>query len=356
VEPAAAGRIGPFPAGEFELASSHSFSVNNDVVIFRRALDALASVIFPAPCRVCGETLVNASRIPICEDCLASFERISQPMCQICGRPFSYPIAAQTVPSLCRLCRARFWGFDRARSYANYNDARGKTIVLLKYEDVKPLGRWFAERLAEVVRENAEAFRADVVVPAPLHPDRQREWGYNQAELIARPLAGLLGIRLGPYLLVRKKPRPAKLVLSRTERWSSIRGAYATREGVEVDNLRVLLVDDVLTTGATLDACSRALKGAGAAEVLALTVGRVVSSRAQSGPSSREVTESGEGNRQDAKSIFPSQADLSIRPKGSKWTTGSSVAYDRDLVSDLSRPRRRPVPQGQCTPPQAAPP
>jgi predicted amidophosphoribosyltransferase len=179
------------------------------VVIFRRALDALASVIFPAPCRVCGELLLSASRIPICGDCLASFERIAEPMCQTCGRPFTYPIAAQTVPSLCRLCRARFSGFERARSYANYNDALAKAIVLLKYEEVKPLGRWFAERLAEVVRENTEAIRVDVVVPVPLHPDRQRERGYNQAELIARPLANMLGIRLGPYLLVRKQPRPA---------------------------------------------------------------------------------------------------------------------------------------------------
>lgn len=273
------------------------------MVIFRRALDALASVIFPAPCRVCGQALLSASRIPICQDCLASFKRIGEPMCRMCGRPFAYPIAAQTVPSLCRLCRARFFGFDRARSYANYNEALGKAIVLLKYEQVKPLGKWFAERLAEVVRENPEAFRADVVVPVPLHPDRLRERGYNQAELIARPLAGLLRIRLGPYLLVRKQPRPAKLVLSRTERWSSVRGAYATREGVEVDNLRVLLVDDVMTTGATLDACSRALKRAGASEVVALTVGRVVSSRMPSGPAERRHADSGEANQRDAKRI-----------------------------------------------------
>ncbi|HYL47045.1 MAG TPA: ComF family protein [Candidatus Limnocylindrales bacterium] len=296
VQAASGSRIASSSAGEFAVAFFLSFLVNNDMVIFRRALDALASVIFPAPCRVCGEALVSASRIPVCEPCLGSFERISEPMCQICGRPFTYPIAAQTVPSLCRLCRARFFGFDRARSYANYNDALGKAIVLLKYEEVKPLGRWFAERLADVVRNNGEAFKADVVVPVPLHPDRQRERGYNQAELIARPLASMLGIRLGPYLLVRKKPRPAKLVLSRTERWSSVRGAYATREGAEVDNLRVLLVDDVLTTGATLDACSRALKKAGAAEVFALTMGRVVSSRALSGPAQRRPSDSGGAN------------------------------------------------------------
>ena len=113
------------------------------------------------------------------------------------------------------------------------------------------------------------------MVPVPLHRDRQRERGYNQAELIARPLAKRLGLKLERYLLARTRPRPPQLVLSRSEHWKSVRGAYATREGLQVDNLRVLLVDDVLTTGATLDACARALKKAGAAAVLGLTVARV---------------------------------------------------------------------------------
>ncbi len=148
--------------------------------------------------------------------------------------------------------------------------------MLLKYEEVTRLGLWFAERLAEVIRNAGEDFRADAIVPVPLHPDRQRERGYNQAELIARPLAKRLGLKLGAYLLMRTKPRPAQLVLSRSEHWKSVRGAYATRKGVRVDKLRILLVDDVLTTGATLDACARVLKAAGAASVLGITVARVV--------------------------------------------------------------------------------
>jgi predicted amidophosphoribosyltransferase len=90
-------------------------------------------------------------------------------------------------------------------------------IVLLKYEEVTRLGHWFAERLAEVIRNAGNEFQADAVVPIPLHPDRQRERGYNQAELIARPLASRLGLKLGAYLLMRTKPRPAQLVLSRSE-------------------------------------------------------------------------------------------------------------------------------------------
>src|SRR5271170_5720303 len=97
---------------------------------------------------------------------------------------------------------------------------------------------------------------------------------YNQAELIAQPLARILGIPFRSYLLVRTKPRPAQIRLTRRERWQTVRGAYATHKSAQVDKLRVLLVDDVFTTGATLDACSRALKGAGAAHVIGLTVAR----------------------------------------------------------------------------------
>jgi predicted amidophosphoribosyltransferase len=81
---------------------------------------------------------------------------------------------AQRAPHFCRLCRARFFGFARARSYANYNEVLGKTIMLLKYEEVKPLGGWFAERLAGVVRSTGETFRANEGVPVPLHLDRIR--------------------------------------------------------------------------------------------------------------------------------------------------------------------------------------
>jgi len=147
-----------------------------------------------------------------------------------------------------------------------------QAIVVLKFERIEPLGRWFAKRLAEVVRR--EAINADIVVPVPLHRQRERERGYNQADLIAKPLARQLGLPYRAVLLTRTKPRPDKHILTLEERWESVRGAFATRSGSKVDNLRVLLVDDVMTTGATLDAAARALRGAGAKSVIGLTVAR----------------------------------------------------------------------------------
>lgn len=273
-------------------------------MILRSAIDSLAAVLFPAPCRICGAVLLDASRIPICVACLASFEPIPPPVCERCGKPFLTPVGADSVQPRCRLCREDFFAFDFARSYGVYNDALHHAILLLKYEEVTRLGDWFAARLAEVVAREAEAFRADVVVPVPLHPDRQRERGYNQAELIARPSARRLHPKQGVYLLMRTKPRPARLVLSRKEHWDSVRGAYATRKGLRVDKLRVLLVDDVMTTGATLDACARALRSAGASSVLALTVARVVTGRSPSGLPQGLEAKKVETNEKGAESIL----------------------------------------------------
>ena len=241
----------------------------------REALGALASVLFPAPCRICGEALTNASRIPICEPCLAGFEKIAPPICECCGRPFPSLTAGDAIRPLCRLCRVSFYAFDRARSFAIYNDALVGAVMLLKYEDVPQLGHWFAKRLEEIARAVPEEWRSiDMLVPVPLHAERRRERGHNQAEQIARPLAKSLRLKLAAPLLVRVKPRPAQLVLSRSERWKAVRSAYVARDDADLKDATILLVDDVMTTGATLDACARALKKAGAKRVLALTVGR----------------------------------------------------------------------------------
>jgi ComF family protein len=151
-----------------------------------------------------------------------------------------------------------------------------RAILLLQYERIEPLGRWFADRLVEVIRADEKRLWGDMVVPVPLHRQRQKERGFNRVELFAQPLAGRLGISYRPVLLMRTRPRPEKHLLDDEERWESVRGAFALKQGGRVDNSRVLLLDDVMMTGATLDARSRALADAGASSVIALTVARAV--------------------------------------------------------------------------------
>ena len=240
--------------------------------------EALASLAFPAPCRICTRILDTGSPIPFCHSCTEALtQTLPEPLCSQCGRPIVSAVAAEGMSlPLCHLCRSQVYAFDFARSFGAYTPRMSRAILLLKYGNVAPIGAWFARRLAGLIEREPQDFAVDAVVPVPLDRGRLRERGYNQAELIARPLARMLRIPFRSYLLVRTRPRPNQLRLTRRERWETVRGAYATHKTAQVDNLRVLLVDDVFTTGATLDACSRALKGAGAARVVGLTVARAL--------------------------------------------------------------------------------
>jgi competence protein ComFC len=249
------------------------------------AEDALASIFSPAPCRICEKLLVRASRVPICEDCLGSFIPIPKKACEICGQPLESFHPEVTEAILCSSCNPPRYSFARARSLAIYQDQLVSALLMLKYQRMEPLAKWFAERMASLVRREGECLEADLVVPVPLHKERERERGYNQAALLAKPLAKALGLPYRPVLLVRKRPRPEKRILSVEERWEAVHGAFATRPGSQVDKLRVLLVDDVLTTGATLDACARALLDAGAKSVVGVTVARAARSQAKHSPS-----------------------------------------------------------------------
>ncbi len=192
------------------------------------ASDALVSVVSPAGCRLCEQLLTQASRVPICDECLSSFAVLPPEVCEICGSPvvtlFAVPDSDQRgseailadadyrEPRGCIGCQGRTYAFARARSYAAYEGRLIRAIVMLKFERIEPLGAWFATRLATVAKR--DDLGADVVVPVPLHRQRERERGYNQADLIARPLARRLGLPYRSVLLMRTKPRPDKHILA----------------------------------------------------------------------------------------------------------------------------------------------
>jgi ComF family protein len=235
---------------------------------------ALTSVVFPAGCRLCDALLTHARRLPICETCLASFQAILPPICSVCGQVV--PVAAQSgeAEGVCHDCTQGKFAFQTARSFGVYEGTLAHAIILLKYERLEPLGTYFAMQLLQLVRANAQLMPLDMVVPVPLHRQKHKERGFNQVDLFAHPLARRLRLPYRPVLLMRSRPRPEKHLLSQEERWEAVRGAFVMRQGGRVDNLRVLLLDDVMTTGATLDACARALREAGARSVLGLTIAR----------------------------------------------------------------------------------
>ena len=254
--------------------------LSNSRIQMARWLETLAgavvSVLFPSGCRLCEALLTRADRLPICGACLESFRKLPEELCTRCGQPWAEAGDVDGDESLCRECRERGFAFDAARSFGIYDGALARAIVLLKFERIEPLGAWFAKRLADAARRIPPQFAPDLIVPVPLHRTRHKERGFNQVDLFGKPLAKRLGLPYRPVLLKRERARPEKHLLHFEERWEAVRGAFVIREGGRVDNLRVLLLDDVMTSGATLDACSRALREAGAKSVAGLTIARAV--------------------------------------------------------------------------------
>jgi predicted amidophosphoribosyltransferase len=180
--------------------------------------DAITSVFSLSGCRICDRLLVTASRIPVCEKCLSSFERLPAIVCETCGRPLPSYAEKASQSLLCPACQDKTYAFDRARSFAVYKNALARAILLLKFEQMGPLGVWFADQLAGVARNGGNVLAADVVVPVPLRRERERERGYNQAALISKPLSKKPGLPHKAVLLMRTRARPDKRILSLEER------------------------------------------------------------------------------------------------------------------------------------------
>lgn len=215
----------------------------------------------------------EASRVPVCRACLAEPEPfLAECFCQSCRTPFANACALDER-GVCGLCRRGLRGFDAAYCFGSYDGALRDLIHIYKYGRVKTLCRPLGALLAKGLPLDE---RFDVMTPAPLHWSKRWQRGFNQSELLARELRRRRGLTL-VNALRRVRPTKAQAGLSNTARRRNVAGAFEIRERYAplVQGKRVLVVDDVLTTGATGAACALALKRAGAARVAILTLARV---------------------------------------------------------------------------------
>nr|WP_082765276.1 MULTISPECIES: ComF family protein [unclassified Phenylobacterium] len=192
------------------------------------------------------------------------------PVCDGCGAPFEFDPGAR-----CAACLAKPRAFDAARAACLYDETSRNPILQLKHADRLDLAPLFARWLSRTARELIE--EADAIAPVPLHPLRLLRRRYNQAAEIARPLAAMTGTPYLPDALVRRRATATQGGKSGSGRKRNVAGAFevpSARRG-QVEGLRILLIDDVLTTGATAEGCARALKAAGAARVDLAVVARV---------------------------------------------------------------------------------
>ncbi|MGH2347995.1 MAG: ComF family protein [bacterium] len=229
-------------------------------------LRGILDVLFPPACQVCRTPGPDV----LCRACTDRFRLIRPPVCDRCGRPLRGP------PDLlftCVKCRGRRLGFAHARAAGVYEGTLRDAVHALKFRGRMTLGAPLGRVMADAAGAAPALEGCDAIVPVPLHPSRRTERGFNQAEVLAQEVAAALGLSLAPDALKRVRATRAQSELQLDERRTNVRGAFAAAAG---GFQKVLLIDDVLSTGFTARECARALRAAGARKVVVLALARTV--------------------------------------------------------------------------------
>jgi ComF family protein len=238
---------------------------------FQKWLNVGLGFFYPEVCRLCESEPATAKDGFVGARCWSQVRFIKPPFCERCGLPFEGDI---TTPFECTNCREMELRFTSARSAVVARGVVLEAIHRFKYQ--RQL--WFENFLAGLfLREAAPALRGqnwNLIVPVPLHSVRQREREFNQSERLAARLSAATKIPLNQRLLRRVMPTATQTLLTRQQRAANMRGAIAMRPGVRLNGERVVLVDDVFTTGATTSACAQVLRAGGAGDVCVWTVAR----------------------------------------------------------------------------------
>ena len=235
----------------------------------RRWYDGLLDVLLPPRCLACAAAVDVPGRL--CGDCWADVDFIAAPYCHCCGLPFAFDEGEDV---LCGACLRRPPAYDQARAVLRYNGVAASLVKGFKYYDRTHGAPAFA---AWMGRSGAALLSlADAVTPVPLHRRRLFSRRFNQSALLARDIAASAGLAFEPDLLIRTRHTESQINFTWRGRAKNVSGAFAIRPGCAVESRKIILIDDVMTSGSTVNACAQALKRAGAASVGVLTLARVV--------------------------------------------------------------------------------
>lgn len=236
----------------------------------RKFLEVAAGLLYPSHCATCGVPLERRGAV-VCRACRRSRTRLTGPRCAVCSQPYGGEISSIFH---CMNCGDRELFFDFATAAYRSRGVVRAMIHHFKYHRQLHLRHLLARMLAEGFRDGrCKGIELDTIVPVPLHSARAREREFNQAEVLGR----LAGVRLGLTVadcLQRRRYTLTQTHFHREERFDNLRDAFCMKKGNKIAGRRVAIVDDVLTTGSTADACARVLREAGAAAVVVITVAR----------------------------------------------------------------------------------
>jgi len=236
--------------------------------VVRRLGRAVVDGVLPPRCLACGATVGEPDAL--CGPCWAALRFFAPPWCAVCGQPFPHPMGEGAV---CADCARGPASWDRARAVLRYDQHSRKLVLALKHDGThlaRALGSWMRRAGGELLDE------ADLLVPVPVHWSRLFARRYNQAALLAHAIHRAGGPPVAPDWLIRRRRTPSQGRLGAVARARNVRGAFALRAGRSVAGKRLVIIDDVLTSGATAEECARVLRRAGAGFVGVLTLARAV--------------------------------------------------------------------------------
>ncbi|HEX5218191.1 MAG TPA: ComF family protein [Verrucomicrobiae bacterium] len=229
------------------------------------------ALIYPALCQLCETQRAGRESGFVCSRCWSKVRFIKPPFCERCGLPFEGEIS---TPFECSNCRDMELNFLAARSAVAAKGVARDAIHRYKYHQALWFETFLVDLLLRAALPELRAGKWDLIVPVPLHSTKQREREFNQAERLAAHLAKALTLPLNNNLISRVQPTRTQALLSKKQRAENVRRAFAARNGSKLSGERIILVDDVLTTGATTSACAGVLKSLGASDVCVWTVAR----------------------------------------------------------------------------------
>lgn len=227
--------------------------------------DILINLLFPPRCPVCDD-IVPLGEGMACFSCRSKIRYILEPSCKRCGRQLN-----DNSQVFCTECGRTKHIFDRGIALYDYQSMK-KSMYRFKYKGRREYAKFYAEDICRHFREDILEMRADIIVPIPLHKSRQRSRGYNQAELIAAHLSRLLGIPMHKNLVRRVKKTVPQKKLDARGRENNLKKAFNIKPDVVKLNKTIILVDDIFTTGSTIDAVAHELKRRGAKAVYFITL------------------------------------------------------------------------------------